>query len=250
MAPRRGGRTVVPMRMAAPTPRVTDLGRLLVGVSVVALGVLFLLDSADVLDASRAIDRWWPTVLIGAGILTIAERPPAMPRGLLLIGIGTGAVLFTTDLVEGNAWDYLWPAAIIVAGISVLMRWSGRTIALPPGASEDDVIRSTAVFGGPKLASTSQSFRGAWLTAIFGGIVLDLREARPVAEGASINATALFGGVDLLVPKGWRISVRSTPIFGGVDDKTDHTAPPPDDAPTLRIDAVTIFGGLDIKHTK
>jgi hypothetical protein len=65
-----------------------------------------------------------------------------------------------------------------------------------------------------------------------------------------VNATVAFGGVDILVPKGWRISVRSTPIFGGLDDKTDHSEPPAPDAPTLHVDALTVFGGVDIKHDR
>lgn len=89
---------------------------------------------------------------------------------------------------------------------------------------------------------------GAWLTAAFGGITLDLRDARPAPGGASINATTAFGGVDVLVPKGWRLSVRSTPIFGGVEDKTDHSEPLADDAPQLTIDAVAVFGGVSIKN--
>jgi hypothetical protein len=59
-----------------------------------------------------------------------------------------------------------------------------------------------------------------------------------------------FGGVDILVPKGWHISLRSTPIFGGLEDKTDHSEPPAPDAPTLHVDALTIFGDVDIKHEK
>ena len=104
------------------------------------------------------------------------------------------------------------------------------------------------MFGGPNLVSTARAFQGAWLTAIFGGITMDLRGARPAAEGASIYATVAFGGIDILVPKGWRISVRSTPIFGGLDDKTDHSEPPAADAPMLHVDAVELFGGVDIKH--
>jgi predicted membrane protein len=226
--------------------RVLDLGRLLLGLTIFALGVLYLLDAAGVLDAHRAIDQWWPTLLVAAGLLTLAERPPSVVRGSILTGLGAGLLLFTTDLVEGNAWDYLWPALLILVGMAIVARWTGRTIA--PGATDEDVIRSTAVFGGPKLASTAQSFQGAWLTAIFGGITLDLRDARPAPDGASINATVAFGGIDVLVPKGWRISVRSTPIFGGLDDKTDHSQPHAADAPTLHVDAVSIFGGVSIKH--
>lgn len=227
--------------------RVLDLGRLLLGLIVAALGTLFLLDAASVLDADKAIDQWWPTIILAAGLLTLAERPPSVVRGTILTGIGIVLLLFTTDLLEEDAWDYVWPALLVLVGILIIARWSGRRIV---AAEDDDVIRSTAFFGGPKLASTSRSFHGAWLTAIFGGITLDLRDAALAPEGASINATTFCGGVDVLVPKGWRISVRSTPIFGGLDDKTDHERELPADAPVLHVDALTVLGGVDIKHEK
>ncbi len=227
--------------------RVLDLGRLLLGGIVVVLGTLFLLDAADVLNADKAIDHWWPIVILAAGLLTLAERPPSVVRGTILTAIGAVLLLFTTNLLEEDAWDYVWPALLVLLGLTIIARWHGRTIV---GANGEDVVRSTAFFGGPKLSSTSQNFHGAWLTAIFGGITLDLREATLSPEGASINATAACGGIDILVPKGWRVSVRSTPIFGGVDDKTDHTQALPADAPTLHVDALTVLGGVDVKHKK
>jgi cell wall-active antibiotic response 4TMS protein YvqF len=227
---------------------VSDPGRLLIGLTVVAVGSIFLLDSAGVLDAQDTLGRWWPTLIIAAGLLALLERPRAVVRGTVLTGIGTFVLLFTTDVLEGDAWDYVWPSLVILAGVGIASRWHGRTIEA--GASEEDIVRATAVFGGPDVASTSQRFQGAWLTAIFGGVTLDLRGARPAPGGATVNATAAFGGVDLLVPKGWKLSVRGTPIFGGVEDKTDHSVVPAEDAPTLYVDAVALFGGVGIKHDK
>ena len=235
-----------PDRSDGTPARVLDLGRLLLGLVVIALGSLFLLDSAGALDAGRAIDRWWPMVIVAAGVLTLAERPPSVMRGTLLTGAGLLLLLFATDVLDESGWSYVWPALLVVAGLVIIARWSGRTI--PAGEHADDVLRSTAIFGGSELASTARQFRGAWLTAIFGGITLDLREALPVPDGASVNATVAFGGVEVLVPRGWRITLRSTPIFGGIDDKTDHTIVPPADAPTLRIDAATVMGGAEVKH--
>lgn len=226
--------------------RVLDLGRLLLGLTVVALGVLFLLDSAGTLDAGQAIDQYWPLLLVAAGLLTLAERPPSLIRGGLLTAGGALLLLFTADVVDRAAWDFVWPAFIILAGLVIVARWAGRSI--PSGVSREDVIRATAVFGGPKLVSSAQHFEGAWLTAFFGGVTLDLRDARPAPDGASVNATVAFGGIDIIVPKGWRISVRSTPLFGGVEDKTDRSEPPAADAPTLHVDALTVFGGVAIKH--
>jgi len=228
--------------------RVLDLGRLLLGLVVVTLGALFLLDSADVLNANRAIDRSWPLLIVAAGVFTLAERPPSLARGSLLTGIGVVLLLFTTNLLDEDAWNYVWPAVLILIGLAIVLRWRGRVI--PRGATDEDVIRATAIFGGSKLASTARQFHGAWLTAVFGGETLDLRGAQLAPEGASVNATVAFGGIDVLVPNDWRISVRSTPIFGGVEDKRDHSRPVAADAPTLHIDAVTIFGGVEIRQAK
>ena len=238
----------LPGRHAERGP-VGDLGRLLLGLSIVTLGVVLLLGSAGVLDAGEIIDRWWPLVIVAAGLLTLVERPPAMLRGVLVTLAGGVLLLFTTETVDESAWDFVWPVAIVAVGLVVLLRWRGRAL---PGAAEagDDVVRATAVLGGPHIVSTSPHFRGGWLTAFFGGITLDLRQARLDPGGATINATAAFGGVEILVPRGWRIALRATPILGGAEDKTDRSAPIDDDAPTLRVDAVTVLGGLEIKHEK
>ena len=168
---------------------------------------------------------------------------------LLLIGAGGVLLLFTTDTVEGNAWSYVWPLAIIAAGVALLTRWRGAP-ARPAGVARDDTIVATGIFGGPSVASASQQFHSASLTAIFGGVTLDLRRARPAPDGAAITATAAFGGIDILVPRGWRITTSSTPLFAGVEDKTDATAELAADAPVLHVDALALFGGIEIKHDK
>ena len=239
----------LPGRHSADRGPVSDLGRLLLGLSIVSFGVILLLGSAGVIDAGSVIDRWWPIVIVAAGLFTLAEHPPAILRGVLLTLAGGVLLLFTTDTVDENAWDYVWPAAIVAVGVVILLRWRGHG---PPGAAEagDDVVRATAVFGGPHLVSSSQRFRGGWLTAFFGGVTLDLRQARIDPGGATINATAAFGGVEILVPRGWRVALRATPILGGAEDKTDRSVTLDDDAPTLRVDAVTVLGGVEIKHEK
>jgi hypothetical protein len=225
-----------------------DVGRLLLGVLVVAVGGVFLLDGLGVLDAGTTIGDWWPSAIVALGALQLLERPRPLLSATLLMAAGGALLLFTTGTVERSAWDVVWPAAIVAAGVALLLRRRGS------GASAvehgDDTLVATGIFGGPSVASTSPAFRRASLTAIFGGVTLDLRRATPAPDGATVTATAAFGGVEVLVPRGWRITTRTTPIFGGVDDKTDPEAPVPPDAPLLHVDALAVFGGVDIKHEK
>jgi Cell wall-active antibiotics response 4TMS YvqF/Domain of unknown function (DUF5668) len=227
---------------------VLDLGRLLLGLVVIAVGTLYLLESADVLDAGSVIHDWWPTVIIATGLFQLIERSRPVVGPLIVGGVGIVLLLGTTDAFEGDVWRYVWPVALIAAGLVAILRWAGAG-PLPRSAG-DDVVVASGIFGGPTVSSASQAFRGASLTAVFGGVVLDLRPALLAPEGARITATAAFGGIEILVPHGWRIAIKATPIFGGVEDKTQHETDLPSDAPLLRVDAFAAFGGVEIRHEK
>lgn len=82
------------------------------------------------------------------------------------------------------------------------------------------------------------------LTALFGGITLDLRNA--VFEGdAVIKVNVAFGGVDILLPGNVKVESKVAPIFGGFSEKRIST--PQSDAPTLFITGLVLFGGVDAK---
>lgn len=86
------------------------------------------------------------------------------------------------------------------------------------------------------------------MRALLGAAELDLLGARP-AQAAEVRATAILGGVKIIVPEGWRISVRGVPILGGFSDETskgDIEA----DAPSLTIQGLAFMGGLEITHKR
>ncbi|MGH2663356.1 MAG: LiaF domain-containing protein [Actinomycetota bacterium] len=180
-------------------------------------------------------------------LVQLAEQPRSAFGPGIVIAAGVVVLLFTTDVLEGNVFTIIWPLLLIVVGIAILFR-HGRGRGPGVGNSSEDVVRSSAVFGGSEIASHSQRFRGGSLTAVFGGVTLDLRQARLAPEGATLSVTAVFGGVDVIVPKDWRARLQGTPIFGGYDDKTEADGPPDPGAPQLTVDILALFGGLDLKN--
>ncbi|MGH3133789.1 MAG: hypothetical protein ACRDNY_08655 [Gaiellaceae bacterium] len=111
------------------------------------------------------------------------------------------------------------------------------------GDEESDEIALVAIFDGASLKSRAKAFTGGSLLAWFGGVAVDLREAR-LAPGAHLRLHSLFGGIAIRVPPGWRVESRVTALGGGIavgaPDVEDATAP------TLTLDGFSLAGGIAV----
>ena len=217
-----------------------NTGRALLGVAFVSLGTLLLLQQTGTLDAGRVIADWWPVLLLVAATLELLARPPRPVAASVLGAIGLVLLAGTTDLVPGSVLALVWPLGIILLGAWLLLRRGPVAVG---GASDDAVVDATVLFSGRRIVGTSPRFRGGSVTAVFGGIELDLTGAE-IPDGAVLDAVAVFGGVELTVPLGWRVVVDGPAIFGG----HENNVPAPADAaaPTLRVRATAIFGGVEV----
>ncbi len=112
------------------------------------------------------------------------------------------------------------------------------------GDEESDEVALVAIFGGVELKSRAQAFRGGSMLAWYGGVAADLREAS-LGPDAHLTTGALFGGVAVKVPAGWRVEHTARVFSGGVE--VDVPEPEDPDAPTLVVEATVAFGGVAIK---
>lgn len=215
--------------------------RIWFGTMLVVLGVLWLLDAGGVLDAQDLLDRWWPlAVLALAGLAMAAERRVTLGP-LVLAGIG--AVLLIDQLEFVDTGTVVWPVIAVIAGVWIILDLGRRWTS--PALERQNTF---ALLGGSDIKNHSAHFRHANVSAVFGGATLDLRSAH-LDPGARVDALALFGGVDVIVPPGWRVALDGLPIFGGYEDKTTGNADLPEDAPLLTVSATAIFGGVGVKNT-
>jgi hypothetical protein len=104
-----------------------------------------------------------------------------------------------------------------------------------------------AIFGGVERRTTGD-FQGGNITAMFGGVNVNLRKAGMAAESAIIDISTMFGGVEIKVPENWIVVLQGTSIFGGFSDETAH---PPLDVPGVKrlfLKGSAIFGGVEVKN--
>jgi Domain of unknown function (DUF1707) len=125
----------------------------------------------------------------------------------------------------------------------------------PVGAPRDRIggvpagSTAIAIFGGAER-------KGQWVVpsqfsafAMFGGVDLDLREAKFETPEVRITAVAICGGIDIKVSPDVVVQVEGAGIFGGFGRPGDAPPPAPG-APVVRVDGVAIFGGIDVKYPR
>ena len=111
------------------------------------------------------------------------------------------------------------------------------------GDADSDEVALVAILDGIELKSRAQAFRGGSMFSWLGGIAVDLRKAQ-LAPDAHLDVRSVLGGIAIRVPPGWRVESDVKALGGGVAIGVPE--PEVDDAPTLRLDGFSAFGGIAV----
>lgn len=99
---------------------------------------------------------------------------------------------------------------------------------------------------------SSASRKGRWRVggrtnafALFGSVEIDLTEALFGQRLTVINATSVFGSVDIRVPENISLRGSGTGIFGSFEVATLESADP--EAPVVAVNGYSVFGSVEAK---
>lgn len=220
-------------------------GRVIAGIVLLMVGLAFFAHRAGVDMPSWLFE--WPMILIVVG-LYIGARQGFRLGGWIAVFL-TGAFFLSDDILDDFDLDlgrYLFPTAFVIAGLYMIFRPRRKEWKMDSSLVSDDVIDSTAIFGGNKNKILSKSFKGGEISTFFGGSDIDLTQA-DIQGTAVIQSSTAFGGIKLIVPAHWNIKSEIICIFGGIDDKRPQAKEGLDPNKTLVLKGSCIFGGVDIK---
>lgn len=220
--------------------------RIFWGVVLVVAGVLFALNALDLVKINLFFDGWWTLfIIIPSAVGLFTEREKLGNAVGVVIGI---ALLLCCRGILSFAllWKLFVPAVIVIVGLKLVLSGIGgnhaeKIISSMKENGSDPKI-GFAAFSGTDLNFDGEVFDGAELTAVFGGVKCDLRRA-VIEKDAAIKVSAVFGGIDILVPPGVNVKSNSTAVFGGISNKTAVSK----DAPTVYVNGLCLFGGVEIK---
>ena len=218
------------------------------GLALIALGLVFGLNAMGLTNIDVFFDGWWSLFLIVPCTVGLFRERKKTGNFIGLL-VGVVLLLCAQDILSYDMLGKLFfPALLVIGGVCILFRNSPSERAarrfIAEHKAETGDREFCSVFSGQKLTFAGEVFTGAKVTAIFGGIDLDLTGAL-LDRDVVIDATAIFGGVDVIVPPHYRVKICSNSIFGGVDEERPHATT--EGLITVYVNGNCIFGGVSVK---
>lgn len=225
-----------------------NLGAIIWGLVIISVGLALGGNALGIINVNIFFDGWWTLFIIVpcfAGLFSDKEKT----GNIIGLTIGILLLLACRGLFDfGLIWKLLFPIIIVAIGLSIIIKSvcdkdvNESIKKLNSNISSEEGYSAT--FAGQDVNFNGEVFKGTNLNAVFGGVKLDLRNAI-IEEDVVINATSVFGGIEIFVPNNVKVKVKSNSIFGGVSNK--RTAEDLNATHTIYVNATGMFGGVDVK---
>ena len=224
------------------------LSKILWGIALILVGGIFALNAFGLTDIEVFFDGWWTLFIIVPCFIGIFNDQDKTGN-IVGLFIGVFLLLCCQDVLSfGMLWKLVIPVVIVIIGAKLILTAifgdKANKMLIESRQNGSNVKNGFTAFSGQDMNFDGEVFEGAELNAIFGGVKCDLRNAI-IEKDCAITASAVFGGIDILIPDNVNVKITSNSIFGGVSEKKHR--PYIEGAVTLYINANCIFGGVDIK---
>ncbi len=152
-----------------------NISALLWGTIFILLGLLFLLDNMDLVDASDVVHTYWPIILILVGVALIVRRTSHIE---LSSGFATRAI-----------------------GDKDLHTTSSK-------------VFHSNVFGDVRIVIDTKDFQGGQVNTVFGDVHVDMTQMDFPSGERTLQMSTVFGDMKAIVPKGMAVHVKGSGVFG------------------------------------
>ena len=226
---------------------MNNIKNILWGIILVIIGVIIGLNTIGITDIDIFFDGWWTLVIIVPCFIGLFTNKDKTGN---IIGLLVGVILLLgmQNIIDFNLiWKLLLPSIIVIIGLSLIFKntFNSKINNEIKKLNNKNTKNNEycATFSEQRIDIPNEEFKGATLNSVFGSITCDLREAK-IKEDVVINASSVFGGIDIIVPDDVNIKIKSNSIFGGVNNKKKNNE---DKKYTIYVNASCLFGGVDIK---
>ena len=223
-------------------------GNVLWGIVLIIIGLIVGGNALGIVNINIFFDGWWTLFIIVPCFIGLFKENEKTGNVIGLL-IGIALLLGCQNILNFDLiWKLVFPTILVVIGLSMIFRdaLGGKVGSEIKKLNEkrNEENSYCATFAGQNVKFDGEKFTGADLTAVFGGIKCDLRNAI-IESDVVINASSTFGGIEIYVPSNVKIKTKSMPIFGGIENKANTKTN--ESSYTIYINGTAIFGGVEIK---
>lgn len=236
---------------------------LIVGLIFILLGILYAGSALDIFHFSIFFPGFWTLFIIVPSFYALFK--PGQDKTAPIIGLVIG-FCFLINAQHISLHIDFWPMFLaiicIVIGARLIFpkKFSFSSGSNPKEFTKEftrefdnryqndgrGYINASSLFSGKEIRLDNEVFYGGNLSAVFGAIELDLRNA-VITEDVKLNVSAIFGGIDIYVPSNVRVLTENlTPLFGGVDVAHTYRSDSAEASPAIHISGTCLFGGVEV----
>ncbi|MBN1771548.1 MAG: protein kinase [Deltaproteobacteria bacterium] len=201
--------------------------------AIQALQEQYVQSNIDATELGRRV-RLAESAIVPGDLDRLLDDLPEMPGALAQVEPAVPAVPAASASAAA-------PAAPAPAG-------ADHPMLAPVDVPVDESGWYVAVFGGKERKGQWYAPKTIRMAGVFGGTMLDFRDAKLQPGMTKIQALATFGGCEIIVPPGLHVDINGVAIFGGFDETAGSNGPPPSGAtPWLKIRGLALFGGVEVR---
>jgi predicted membrane protein len=223
--------------------------RAIIGVVLVLVGLFLVMRNTGIFpDFIDHVIFSWPMLLVAIGlVMTLGGAEKT--AGVIVMAVGGFFLIPTIFRETFHAYNMFWPSIFIIIGvIFIVSRRKSWNSVTSKGVIGDDYVDYVNVFSGGERQIVSENFRGGRISAVFGGMELDLTKAKLAPGRNELEIACVFGGATIIVPDDWFVTLEVTPVLGGFSDSRKlNPGRTSDMSKQLVIKGAVVFGGGEVK---
>lgn len=221
--------------------------KIVLGLAMIATGVLWILNISGVLNFSFSLDGWWTLFIIVPCLGALIEGPDRVGASIGL-SIGIILLLCARDIIEWhNFWQFALAVLVIGIGLKLIFYNNNQCSVqeLKTISRNGKDIKSIELnFGKQALNYSGERFEGLDVKLAFGNVDVDLRNA-VIDSDVEIRLDVAFAGMTIYVPQGYVVKQAVNCAAAGVKDNRASRVLP-DCGPVIYISGRISFGGVEI----
>lgn len=222
-----------------------NTSRFIWGIVLIILAIILGSNALGLTDIDIFFDGWWTLLIIIPSFIGVIKSKDKS-WSLIWLFFGIIFLLEAQDVISFNLLSKLFfPTILLLIGINLLIpKSSKKKYKIEYSRGDGKYQEDASVFNGKKLDFSNQTYKGGKYDVVFGSLELDLSQAI-IEEDIVIEASVIFGGMDIFLPENVNLDVNSTNIFAGTDyKKVENNL---ENRVTVYLNSSCIFGGIDIK---